>query len=622
MRRALLPLLLLAAPLRAAAPDLPAEASLYRPDDTTLVLRWHADSGAQGSVEMLQGGAKVSIPARNVGNDYHATLSDLPPNSEVRFTLRPYGRQDVSREHVYYTRPPAGMLETRTLPLLVVVYTPIHYTDAPKDDAALPPHTPKRLTVDDISALRRQLEDVRDFYFRATHGRLNLVWEIVTMDKSVGNRPALEVAGELSKTFEKDVDALMAAREEEFERDYAGALFLYGWSDGLSQEARSRLYRGQAFSGGTYGHNGPWRYKKNPYSLINFNRGADTRWTVTHEFGHQLDSMADYSGYPSLAFNHPDPMTAVGVFGEHWDANRWLLSKFPRQNWIGMKYGHRHLSADADTDGLADDDPFLPMDEKRFGSDPARSDTDGDGLSDLEEYSATLGITHGLNERMASPRVAVDPRNPDSDGDGIPDGADPYPAIPVQTARRRVTPRVDGVWREGEWQPAGEIRVREAGQDISATFGLQWDDQFLYVALRANRPLDLCVDLDANNDGWFAGGDNYRLTFAAPQEKPAKPVITSIIWDWTVFDHTREPNPYLNQSKDIVKPEDLFAAVGSEESAYVIEAAIPFNYKTNLRLYDGKRLGVKLAARLPGTRDLLTVFEPHTLMEMQLRGTY
>lgn len=57
---------------------------------------------------------------------------------------------------------------------------------------------------------------------------------------------------------------------------------------------------------------------------------------------------------------------------------------------------------DRDYDGIPDDE------EAQYGTDPNRSDTDGDGLSDGEEVFTTN----------------TDPLNPDSDGDGIPDAQD------------------------------------------------------------------------------------------------------------------------------------------------------------------------------------------------------
>jgi len=83
---------------------------------------------------------------------------------------------------------------------------------------------------------------------------------------------------------------------------------------------------------------------------------------------------------------------------------------------------------DNDTDGkpnyqdLDDDNDGIPDEwEEGFGLDPldpsdARDDSDGDGLSNLNEY--TLG---------------TDPTNPDSDGDGVLDGTDKYPLNPAKS---------------------------------------------------------------------------------------------------------------------------------------------------------------------------------------------
>ncbi len=57
-----------------------------------------------------------------------------------------------------------------------------------------------------------------------------------------------------------------------------------------------------------------------------------------------------------------------------------------------------------DTDG----DGLIGVIEAQAGTDPANPDSDGDGLSDGDEYGRDLGFT-------------TDPLNPDSDGDGVPD---------------------------------------------------------------------------------------------------------------------------------------------------------------------------------------------------------
>src|SRR4029453_18358855 len=65
------------------------------------------------------------------------------------------------------------------------------------------------------------------------------------------------------------------------------------------------------------------------------------------------------------------------------------------------------VALDEDEDGLATGPEVL-----EFGSDPNTADTDGDGLSDLEELGA-----------------GTSPTNQDTDGDGIIDGGDNCPRI-------------------------------------------------------------------------------------------------------------------------------------------------------------------------------------------------
>lgn len=587
----------------AAVPSVPPEVSVSRPGPGTLKLQWRARPGATPAVEYWTGSEpRKTVPARQSAGACEATLTGLKPNTVYRFVMHPYGEAAASRPHLFATLPPKGTVETRTLPVLVVVYTPVHYSEGGPNGT---------LTDADLARIRRRLEDVRSFYFRATGGKLNLAWTVVALPKDVGNGAALEVCGDLSPTFERDTVDILKAQGKTI-RDFGGAIFLYGWEDAHDPAKAASLNHGQGFAGGTYGIDGPWKFKETPYCVINFTRAADIRWTITHEFGHALDAMADHSGYPSLPFNHPDPSGPAGVYGEHWDCNRFLLWHFPHDNWMGLDYGSRRVSRDTDGDGLADNDPELPMDEKRFGSDPAKKDTDGDGLDDLHEFAATMGIYEGLGEKMAGPGFGPNPRKADSDGDGLKDGADPYPQYAVGVKRRYATPVFDGVWKAGEWQEAGGIKLPDG---TPVRFALQWDSRYLYVGLTSAKPVDLALDLDAGNDGWFAGTDNYRIVVPAAAGGTPGPEVT--IWDWSVFNDKAENNPYLNQTKDLVKGDDL-PAVAGHAGGYTLELAIPYDYRTAMRLYAGKRIGVRLGARVPGQRMVYGQFEPHRLFVVEL----
>ena len=83
---------------------------------------------------------------------------------------------------------------------------------------------------------------------------------------------------------------------------------------------------------------------------------------------------------------------------------------------------------DTDGDGLSD------LDEALFGSDPNRVDSDGDGLTDLQEKTLGTnptnadtdgdGIYDGNEVSGSFKGVATDPTKADSDGDGWNDMVD------------------------------------------------------------------------------------------------------------------------------------------------------------------------------------------------------
>ena len=86
----------------------------------------------------------------------------------------------------------------------------------------------------------------------------------------------------------------------------------------------------------------------------------------------------------------------------------------------------RRLSTNLDTD----EDKLLDGEEARLGTDPAKADTDGDGLTDYDE--ATVHGSNPLDPDSDQDGLAdgaevarsTEWQNPDTDGDGFPDGAE------------------------------------------------------------------------------------------------------------------------------------------------------------------------------------------------------
>jgi hypothetical protein len=91
-----------------------------------------------------------------------------------------------------------------------------------------------------------------------------------------------------------------------------------------------------------------------------------------------------------------------------------------------MRWGTVETFKDRDGDGVPDYSPYgdeLSITEESLGSSTSSADSDGDGLSDLEE--AIAGVRSG-----------TDPNHPDTDRDGLIDGIDPDPLGTSETEAR------------------------------------------------------------------------------------------------------------------------------------------------------------------------------------------
>ncbi len=566
------------------------------PNDTALA---RSDEEWMGDVEWRP--LKVDQPA----SFHRVQVTGLKPSTRYAYRVVP-GQGDPSHIGVTATLPGAARTTYVSLPILVVVYTPIAYQDLPAGSSLQPGVSP-RLTESDLKQLREEMARVRGFYWRNSGAALDLDFHFAMLDE------VLKDEDDVEPRFEKDVETAAASLGRKVE-DYSGVIFLYGWDDALSPEKRRAIYRGAAFGGLTYGTDAPWKYKKTPHSWIHFTRGADVTWTVVHEYHHQLDSLFEASGYPEYFFNHPDPSSPHGRFGEHYDVNAWILRSWPRQKWMGLSFGYLRVATDTDEDGLPDRAP-VALDEVRFGSDPASKDTDADGLPDLQEAMAFAGVTAGLDEAMGGPVVLPNPRKADTDGDGTPDGRDPYPLYAANPERPGGAPRWAEPLQSGGWRPF--VSMRNA--DVTADTYLNWDEGHLYFALRSSRPVTLHLDLDAANDGWFHGSDNYRIR-VSPKELSGEGVPVDVaIFDWDKFFATPQVYVYWNREK--VTVQQLRLAEEREGKWYVLKVAVPRSEATSLRLAPGRRMGIKPSISWPGRpreRQQLTFFAPHELFELRL----
>jgi hypothetical protein len=332
----------------------------------------------------------------------------------------------------------------------------------------------------------------RLFYFRNSRCRLNLDITYLVVDRAAPKNDG--------PTYDYIVEDLRSrgVKDNQYDGMFCTGVDFLGNFGGFEIMGKT----GACFGGTDPRGNFSWYPEDKPDVWYG------TGWTFVHEFQHALDSpICTGSGHPEMMSDHPYSDSPEVYFtwghhaGMHWDWVAHTLSSF--QDYLDVR-GATDTTitvADADGDGLPDDDPRLPMDEKRFGSDPAKTDTDGDGLDDLAEFCADI-------------YRGSDPRNPDTDGDGIPDGRDANPTVALAetVAYSDVGPAVDGKLDACYRPLTTSIYAGNSPELAQARMFACWNEDalWLFVKSKAKPALDLMVDTSAEN-GFWEGGDTYPI---------------------------------------------------------------------------------------------------------------
>jgi hypothetical protein len=457
---------------------------------------------------------------------------------------------------------------------------------------------------DEIAKLKEEVTQAEEFFWRNSRLKLDLNISYLIIDRYISIDEFWEVyeGGYWLGCWSIERDLRNSSIVD---NQYDGIVVFYGWGENEY---------GAAFGGGTYGVDFGF-LGKTGYTAIPLCWDPDTYdWFFIHEFNHQVDSMFEASGlreYPSSDI----PWELKGDFGENYDFNAYILRSWPVENWFKLipPWGRIIEAEDNDQDGVPDGVPGLTITEAILGSNNSSYDSDNDGLSDLEEVIA--GIYSGS-----------DPLNPDTDGDGIIDGIDPYPLYPIKIHHNIINRKdivIDGEL-EGDWDLFIDY-FNYAATEFSAPIYVNWNEEYLFIAFKIKgryaRPQ---IYLDAANDGWFHGRDNYEIII----DPSGNRVELAHIWDcsneiigkigypmWD--DDANYPfDPIINESDIIV------GCSGSDEEGYVVEVAIPRSPRSGLTLKDGK-IGLRFIFhyidRVGGV--WATVFEHETFCDICIDTT-
>lgn len=259
--------------------------------------------------------------------------------------------------------------------------------------------------------------------------------------------------------------------------------------------------------------------------------GGDTAWLAAHEFHHQMESQGAFSFAnredERIVFDHPtprskdNPWNTSGRHGEHWDVLAFWDRTLTDAQWLRIYFGETISVTDRDEDGIPDADPRLPLDEKRWGSDPAKPRTDG-RLNDLDKVMLSTWTPAPLQYTFHKPPFQSFPPVPkttDNDGDGLHDASDPYPLYPYPPFIWPLTATVDGDSREWEAVPVSG-RMNEGG--LSVDFRQGHDDAAYYAVFTIGGPWQrLSVSLDGEGRGVFSGAGVQGLVLTNSEDGPA-----------------------------------------------------------------------------------------------------
>ncbi len=259
--------------------------------------------------------------------------------------------------------------------------------------------------------------------------------------------------------------------------------------------ARSKEWEFYSSGGGTYGLDD---LPKGVPGRSQFLAGGDTAWLATHELHHQLESASslflDDAEDDRIAFNHPAPRkrtlrgdqtydenswTTSGRHGEHWDAMAFWDRKLCDVQWLRCMFGRTETVADADEDGVPDNDPRLPLDEKRFGSDPKKLSSDG-SMGDLAKIMLSTWAPGPLQSSWVRPganglRMPAANRV-DSNGLGVPDALSRNPLVPFSSIIPFKTIELDG-----EFSDWADLPV--SGKSELVTYKHAHDDARFYLMM-------------------------------------------------------------------------------------------------------------------------------------------
>lgn len=542
------------------------------PRCTTVELRW------QGLHQPGLTAVGYNIYRRQPGQDYGppVTYSDtdtfytddrLSPNTTYYYQIRArnlIGREIAVSDEISITTNSYPELYTcfTSIRVLVVIYTNTSGGEIPAQD---------------IPKIREMIEEARLFYWRNSGFYCNLDLSYMVIDDYRQIDP-----GDYSTSWVEEDLHTRGVHDEFYDAVFRISPVPDGyWSWGVTAWPFMGPAKSTAFSHSDWPVITDVKYPK-LQSGINYK----LTWVFTHEFQHALDGIYEHNGHPEMA--HGDvPWEFNPCCGEHFDFQAQIFRHFHAWLSLSPQWGQILESEDQDGDGLPDNDPRVPLDEVRFGSDSTKPDTDEDGLTDFEE--AIAGIYGGSNPTLQ-----------DTDGDGLSDGQDPLPFYPMDPDIPRFTPKLDGTIEQG-WHLLID-GLHFSTTPYNCKIYMNWDNNYLYFAFELGHIALPGLFLDAKADGWWHSRDNYELVINPHSGELYKAHVLDCTSEALDYRHSigRGKGPlwdddpsYISHFGRIIYPSGFQIARNQAGNGFTVEVAIPRNPRSGLEPSVGDSLRLR-----------------------------
>ncbi len=423
-----------------------------------------------------------------------------------------------------------------------------------------------QISPDEINRMKNGIHLAREFFWRNSGAKLNLTISYLEIRDFKSNLFFQHDGSFVPEYVQQDI------RQTDIEVDRYGIIvIIYPPPTGTGNYSEMQVIQESAYAFIRYPFPKDGTYPVSGKSVDHF-----SVWPFVHELQRSLRHVYSEKCGASAMWDGDAPVDYAKKSGEKFSYQAEILRAFNDYLHISEPWGYVSEAVDRDYDQFPDNDPDVPMDENRFGSNSSSADTDDDGLTDLQEYMAS--IYQGSN-----------PLNPDSDFDEKNDGQDEYPLNYLFPGVNKLIPDFRGEL-DSQYLVTDKMDFSSfyfsGGDSLTAKFYMSWDERYLYISTILDAPAALHLDLDLNNDGWWNGRDNYRIVadpFSArlteirikdATARARKLSLRSGLSDNEIWDDEPE---YISQFGRLIDERDVKFSTKTQEMKYMIKIAIPAN---------------------------------------------